>query len=35
MQSHCFMERFNDSEQCGLLDMHRFRSVSEASKPTG
>ncbi|MBV7277585.1 hypothetical protein [Xanthomonas vasicola] len=35
MQSRGFMERFNDCEQRGVGDMHGFRSVSEASKPTG
>lgn len=35
MQSSGFMERFNDSEQRGVLDMHGFRGVSEAIKQTG
>ncbi|XNL33994.1 transposase [Xanthomonas phaseoli pv. dieffenbachiae] len=28
------MERFNDSDQRGVLEMHGFRSLSEANKQT-
>ncbi len=34
MQSSGFMERFNDSDQRGVLDMRGFRSLSDASKQT-
>ncbi|WP_267460026.1 hypothetical protein [Xanthomonas euvesicatoria] len=34
MQSSGFMERFNDSDQRGVLDMGGFRGLSEASKQT-
>ncbi len=32
MQSSGFMERFNDSDQRGVLDISGFRNLSEASK---
>lgn len=34
MQSSGFMERCNDSDQRGVLDMRGFRSLSDASKQT-
>lgn len=35
MHSSGFMERFNDSDQRGVLDMHGFGSLREAGKQTG
>lgn len=34
MQSSGFMERFNDSDQRGVLDMRGFCSLSDASRQT-
>ncbi|WP_279584230.1 hypothetical protein [Xanthomonas campestris] len=34
MQSSSFMARFNDGDQRGVLEMHGFRSLSEASEQT-